>query len=87
MFGRETIFKLFCIIEREKQYKYVINIPSIEDRLLQIFIIDIDICIDSLYKINENISLEKKHESFLDINIFSEKRKICNYCLWKEDHQ
>ena len=85
MFGREIIFKLFCIIEREKQYKYVINILSIEDRLLQIFIIDIDIY--SLYKINENISLEKKHESFLDINIFSEKRKICNYCLWKEDHQ
>ena len=26
-------FKLFCKIERGKQYKYVINIPSTKDRL------------------------------------------------------
>ena len=29
----KCLFKLFCLIEKGKQYKYIINIPSIEDRL------------------------------------------------------
>ena len=33
MFGRKILFKLFYLIKRGKQYKYIINVPSIEDRL------------------------------------------------------
>ena len=32
-FEREILFKLFCLIKRGKQYKYVMKIPSIEERL------------------------------------------------------
>ena len=31
MFGRQNPFKRFCLIERGKQYKYITNIPSMED--------------------------------------------------------
>ena len=33
MLGRQKLFKLFCLIEGGKRYKYIINILSIEDRL------------------------------------------------------
>ena len=30
---KKYLFKLFRLTERGKQYKYIINIPSVEDRL------------------------------------------------------
>ena len=33
MLGRQIFLKFFCLIDGGKQYKYIINILSIEDRL------------------------------------------------------
>ena len=33
MFGRKILSKLFCLIEIGKQYKYIIEIPSTEERM------------------------------------------------------